>query len=263
VSRALESKPIAVADVHKDIARRLKNCFPWLFRNKKKSIHIWLDALCLPISEGALGIKTPRQGDIKIRDKAIGQMNPIYRHAQRVVLLDREIADLSVKDGLFSILYCKPCYRKQTTCSDCSAKLCRLAAGWLCSAWMSRLWTVQEATLSTQLFWDVPRLRSSWPLARGFLSHRVFTIMIARREIQMRRSERLEDRLKGVIFRDCVMRCKISELGTPSYPIQPQEFTEWLSREQSVRAFQFLRAWNLLLGRSTTNIRDVASVMAM
>ncbi|KAI9066283.1 hypothetical protein FKP32DRAFT_1601861 [Trametes sanguinea] len=80
--------------------------------------HIWMDSLCVP------GVK-------RVRKLAIGLMAQTYQNAQTVVVLDS------------SIQACSP----QATAQ---ARLLHVVT----SAWMHRLWTLQEAMLARQLVFE-------------------------------------------------------------------------------------------------------------
>ncbi|KAL9027239.1 MAG: hypothetical protein Q9196_004213, partial [Gyalolechia fulgens] len=79
-------------------------------------VYFWMDTLCIPV-------------DLEHRDlrlKAIGNMALTYAAAERCLVLDPELQHISMK-GL---------------------ELIQLNAHVLCSLWLTRSWTFQEATLS-------------------------------------------------------------------------------------------------------------------
>ncbi|KAL8995269.1 MAG: hypothetical protein Q9188_006857 [Gyalolechia gomerana] len=79
-------------------------------------VHFWMDTLCIPVD--------PQHYELRL--KAIGNMALTYAAAERCLVLDPELQHISMK-GL---------------------KLTQLNAHVLCSVWLTRSWTFQEARLS-------------------------------------------------------------------------------------------------------------------
>lgn len=79
----------------------------------------WIDTLCVPVKS------------IEGRKAAIRKMHEMYKHAESVLLLDRSLQECSGKAS-------------PTEC------LIRIAM----SSWSSRLWTLQEAALARNIYFD-------------------------------------------------------------------------------------------------------------
>lgn len=90
--------------------------------NPERSHHpqyFWMDTLCVPVSPS------------NIRKQAIISMRSIYSNASRVLILDAEL-------------------RSSTSAASPEEKLSRIA----CSAWVRRLWTLQEGVLAPKLYFQ-------------------------------------------------------------------------------------------------------------
>jgi hypothetical protein len=81
----------------------------------------WMDTLCIPVGES--------EAQVRCKRKAIGQMRKIYEDADRVLVLDDRIQQLSV-----------------------SSPFCDRAISLIVSNWQSRIWTLQEGVMAQQLF---------------------------------------------------------------------------------------------------------------
>jgi len=83
--------------------------------------HFWMDTLCVPVSE-----------ELQVlRDKAIWRMRDVYSLASNVLVLDAELIKSSAErpfEEIFTRIYC--------------------------STWIRRLWTLQEAILNKDLFYQ-------------------------------------------------------------------------------------------------------------
>jgi hypothetical protein len=80
-------------------------------------VYFWMDTLCVPVHNSTL------------RQKAITQMSEIYKSASNVLVLSAELMRYPSLDRSYTEIYT------------------RLS----CSAWLRRLWTLQEATLNRNL----------------------------------------------------------------------------------------------------------------
>ncbi|KAL8707277.1 MAG: hypothetical protein Q9225_007786, partial [Loekoesia sp. 1 TL-2023] len=81
-----------------------------------RPVRFWMDTLCIPVN--------PQHSDLRL--KAIGNMALTYAAAERCLVLDPELQRISMKD----------------------LQLIQLNAHVLCSTWLTRSWTFQEARLS-------------------------------------------------------------------------------------------------------------------
>lgn len=80
-----------------------------------------MDTLCIPVGES--------EAQVRCKRKAIGQMRKIYEDADRVLVLDDRIQQLSM-----------------------SSPFCDRAISLIVSNWQSRIWTLQEGVMAQQLF---------------------------------------------------------------------------------------------------------------
>lgn len=86
------------------------------FSATQRKVHFWLDTLCIPVGD-------ENQGAKKI---SIARMSRIYSEATRVLVLDVDL--------------------QKVTSKDINAE--QLLSRIICSSWMYRCWTLQEASLS-------------------------------------------------------------------------------------------------------------------
>ena len=96
---------------------------PWA-RHGPRDAHrkpkgFWMDTLCVPVGKS----------NVHLRRKAIMQMRKIYEEADRVLVLDNQVQQLSV-----------------------SSPWCDRVVRLIVSNWQSRIWTLQEGVMAQQLF---------------------------------------------------------------------------------------------------------------
>ncbi|KAF7128381.1 hypothetical protein CNMCM5793_003111 [Aspergillus hiratsukae] len=127
---------------------------PW-----RKPVGFWMDTLCVPV--GSAGEE--------MRQKAIQKMRDIYESADRVLVLDGRVEELSISSSIV----------------DRAARL-------IVSNWQSRIWTLQEGVMAQQLFFqfgdgaltlgeladeEVRQRRGSSPGSFHRVSHRLLTLL--------------------------------------------------------------------------------------
>ncbi len=113
-----------VDDVYTAIVRHIKSLAAWIFQGAGQPgrseisppVCFWMDTLCIPVD--------PQHRDLRV--KAIGAMALVYAAAERCLVLDPELQHISMK-GLDAV---------------------QVNAHVLCSTWLTRSWTYQEARLS-------------------------------------------------------------------------------------------------------------------
>ena len=93
----------------------------------KLSPPFWMDTLAIPVSDKASIAEYTPEKFLELKQRAIRQIYHVYNHATRVVVIDKELC--------------------QTQSHDPASIIIQV----LTSAWMRRLWTLQEAFLSRRL----------------------------------------------------------------------------------------------------------------
>lgn len=94
----------------------------------KLSPPFWMDTLAVPVSDQAANAKIKAEKFTELKQRAIRQIYHVYNSATRVIVIDKELCKTPTHE-LASIVIIKI----------------------LTSAWMRRLWTLQEAFLSRRL----------------------------------------------------------------------------------------------------------------
>lgn len=93
----------------------------------KLSPPFWMDTLAIPVSDKGASTKYPPEKFLELKQRAIRQIYHVFNSATRVVVIDKELC--------------------QTHSHDSASMIIQV----LTSAWMRRLWTLQEAFLSRRL----------------------------------------------------------------------------------------------------------------
>jgi hypothetical protein len=225
---------------------------------------IWMDTLCIPVGPADNGMIQ----DVKSR--AINHMAPIYADAAVVYVLDSELQRLSVYTGSHDL-----------TSEEVSATA--LSGYLLCSAWMGRTWTLQEAMLAHDCQYILANcsysLESQWRAQRGQFdwltrlrlifnlhpsksinngaSHEVVSLLAwldsrtqpgsQKRVSPLSRASAEFDRLL------CAHSTRALNLDIHDIRDAPSKS---MNRSSSWRATQFASTWNSLLDRSTTKPED-------
>jgi hypothetical protein len=215
----------------------------------------WMDTFCIPAclaNHDQLGV---------LKSKAISRMAPVYAQANYVLALDSELSTCM-----------------SHSCSGGHNNDDELAGQILCSGWMSRSWTLQEGTLAQScLFkfgnalrkiapttWVHPNVRvTRGPMRRRiFHSHRQVSSGAPTPGVEFQRLR------SSPITREAMRRAEelIKTCGS-----ELQEEKRYLSTAPSntvndlikaSRASQFVKAWNSLLCRSTSQPQDGHGILA-
>jgi Heterokaryon incompatibility protein (HET) len=219
--------------------------------------YFWMDTLCIPAG---------RQDDTYLQDaksKAISRMAPVYARATHVLILDSEL-----ESSTFTRIH-----------ADGSHNDDEVSAHVLCSAWMGRTWTLQEAVLARSCTFQLangPRSLKTDSWIQFFAKDRWSGLTrIFERGGQLQ-EERLDLRSREARrLRTSPLMRHITRLSSqfPALVIRAlQEDKKYLStlastpeRTKAVSALrvpQFIRAWNSLLDRSTTQPEDRHGIFA-
>ncbi|KAL8724156.1 MAG: hypothetical protein Q9181_006956, partial [Wetmoreana brouardii] len=211
-----------IVDFVIDTAERIRNlwnqgiesCGFWARLRKPRSLLFWMDTLCIPIS--------PEHRALRL--KAIGNMAFTYAAAERCLVLDPELQSISMK-GLTSL---------------------QINAHVLCSTWLTRSWTFQEARLSRAWFAQFadgfydPNSR-----ANGALHHRLYSDWI------IDKSDAHE---------------LASEMISWYHDMPAVRQTDMIANQSrrllSDSTYTFITIWNQLVSRSTSKPEDVHGILA-
>jgi hypothetical protein len=217
----------------------------------------WMDTLCIPV-----GVKDDKYVE-EMKSRAISRMAPIYASATHVLVLDSEL-----ENSTSSYVY-----------TDGSHNDDEVAAHILCSAWMGRSWTLQEAVLARTCYFQLasgPRSLSTDSWIDFFSRNRWSGLTRVFERGGQLQEERLDLRSREARrLRGSPLMRHMTRLSSqfPALVIRAiQEDKKYLStvastpeRNKAVAALrvpQFVRAWNSLLNRSTTQPEDRHGIFA-
>ncbi|KAL8743885.1 MAG: hypothetical protein Q9190_003806 [Brigantiaea leucoxantha] len=233
---------------------------PTFFRRSKKSVTFWIDTLCIPVHGGYQSLSMEEVAIMK-RD-AISRMTLTYAGAQRVLMLDSELA-----------------------ATPFSAPVEEVLGRILRSAWIGRCWTFQEMSLAPRLvikmangYFDLerairacleimdPKNPNVWPkFSANYISESQQALVdmteatkpasVHRR--RTRDGKSFDDPFKAkrlALQRWAVARDKASFSDLAFIP------SPFLNR--SLGAAQISYVWNNMMGRSTTQWEDVYGIFA-
>ncbi|KAI4280821.1 MAG: hypothetical protein L6R35_005819 [Caloplaca aegaea] len=179
-----------------------------------RPMYFWMDTLCVPVD--------PQESPL--RRKAIGNMALIYAAGQRCLVLDPELQHISM-DGL---------------------TLTQLNAHVLCSTWLTRSWTFQEAKLSRE--WCAQ-------FEDGLYNPNCTENAALHRRLQN----------DWVLHQDDAHSLASEIIGW--YHDMPAVRQLSITANQSARLLSdatnsFITVWNHLVSRSTSKMEDVHGIMA-
>lgn len=190
----------------------------------KKPILFWMDTFCIPVGDTFSGA----------RDKAINSMAEIYGGARAVLVLDPELQRISV--------------------TKMEAE--QVLAHHLCSPWMSRCWTLQEASLS-----------SSWHVDfKDGVVNMIETMDRLRRKSKIEfliRQGRLESSMKRALVQE--LSSSLVDMGEVRYQRRGRYSRSeiWnLKQLEPFQAYAFAMVWNNFLGRTTSKPEDLHHIFA-
>lgn len=233
---------------------------------------IWIDTLCIPVGPAH---DTHIQ---QVKSQAINHMAPIYAEAAVVCVLDAELQKIKAYHGTHDLA------EDEVAATEVSAML-------LCSAWMGRTWTLQEAAVSSHCRYELANC-SYYPEERWNIQNRQY------REFWSTRLQLMVNSLFGIprynsdSYKVVPLLPWLDPISEPSHrerasplSVARAEFDGMLNtyfaqaldldkeafmnvgsksttKTRYWRGTQFARTWNELLDRSTTKPEDQHSVFA-
>lgn len=96
-------------------------------KRSESSVHLWIDTFCIPANVAASSNEA-QSNQAVLKAKAISLMTPIYARAEKVLIVDSELEQLSHQ----------------------SLSLPELTARLHICGWMGRAWTLQEGSLAVR-----------------------------------------------------------------------------------------------------------------
>ncbi|KAI4190104.1 MAG: hypothetical protein LQ346_004989 [Caloplaca aetnensis] len=209
-------------DVYTAIVRHIKSWAAWIFqgagqpdRSKVSApVHFWMDTLCIPVD--------PQHRDLRV--KAIGAMALVYAAAERCLVLDPELQHISMK-GLDAV---------------------QVNAHVLCSTWLTRSWTYQEARLSRAWYIQfADGLYNPNSAANEALHYRMY---VERHVYRSDAHDLASEMISWYHDMPAVRRTDILE----------NQVSPLLSDSTDA----FITTWNHLASRSTSKMEDVHGILA-
>jgi hypothetical protein len=244
----------------------------WSFWSSAQEL-IWIDTLCIPVGSADNAMIQ------EVKSRAINHMAPIYADASEVYVLDSELQRLNI-------------YTSTHDPAPEEVSATELSGFLLCSAWMGRTWTLQEAMLAQNCQYILANcsycLESQWQAQRGQFDWRTRLRMIFNLHLT-------KSRYNGEFYELNEVVLLLPWLDSRSQPksqkpVSPlsrarAEFDKMLcehsaralnldihdmrettsksmNKSSSWRATQFARTWNSLLDRSTTKPEDQHGIYA-
>ncbi|KAI4252122.1 MAG: hypothetical protein LQ352_004463 [Teloschistes flavicans] len=191
-----------------------RNCLSRSRSTITPPVYFWMDTLCIPVN--------PQHKDL--RQKAIGNMALTYAAAERCLVLDPELQRIEMKE----------------------LTALQLNAHMLCSTWLTRSWTFQEARLSRAWYAQfADGLYNPNSRANGFLHHGLYGNQIIYRSD----AQRLESYMIDWYHKMPAVR-------------QIEITANQKRRLLSDSAQTFITVWNQLCSRSTSKPEDVHGILA-
>ena len=171
----------------------------------------WMDTLCIPV------------GDVykPLQRKAIRKMDFIYSGAESILILDSELRNIMGSD--MSIL--------------------QRRVHMMCSSWMTRCWTYQEARLSRD--WAFPFLDNLYEPVRDYIRERDVKRLIVRSRVVWNDARELQ--LEAISF--------VERL----WPLTNKR----LDADMGDEIIEFISLWQQLSERSTTKLEDLNAIFAV
>ncbi|KAL8965156.1 MAG: hypothetical protein Q9183_004000, partial [Haloplaca sp. 2 TL-2023] len=197
-----------------ELRRVLRRRSSRLANQSSRPVRFWMDTLCIPVH--------PEYKDL--RKKAIDNMAVIYAAAERCLVLDPELQNISMK-GLSTL---------------------QVNAHVLCSVWLTRSWTFQEARLSRAWFAQfADGIYNPNSVANASLHYRMCS--------------------PWNVFRSDERKLA-SEMISWYHDMAPVRQTKMILNQQRRvlldAAWTFIFVWNQLASRSTSKKEDVHGILA-
>ena len=186
-------------------------------------VNLWIDTLCIPVPQSLQSY----------RDKAIDLLPETYSNARTVLVLDPELQSIQHKGVAIELI------------------LARVQS----SPWMSRYWTLREASLSRSLYIQF----ADGALNAGKLLHEAEALV-----------EKLASARPGTgkwerRYLVAELARALLEMDGVCYQSRDQEYRrfDWsLKLLEENQAHSFAQTWNNLLGRDTSRIEDLHQILA-
>jgi hypothetical protein len=200
-------------------------------RWRKRHLSFWMDVYCVPISGDD---QSTRQYQLK--KTAIRLMTPTFLGASNVLVLDSELQQVQ--------------FSRESYCPEDYAPL---TARIMSSTWMTRSWLFQEAVLARKLY---VKLLDCFVKPKEATQGCKTEQGLGRRHVSKasKAMQECDDNLHPVLF-DTKGACDLPRVGSRFV----NEYEGWgISRRDA----QFVRVWNGLLDRSTTQEEDLHGILA-
>lgn len=241
----------------------------WSFWSSPQEL-IWIDTLCIPVGPADNAMIQ------EVKSRAINHMAPIYAEAAIVYVLDSELQRINVYRGSHDLL------PGEVSATEVSGFL-------LCSGWMGRTWTLQEAMLSRHCRYILANcsydLGSRWKIQQGQASQSTRLRLIVNSHFaefryhpdsyevvpllpwfdprsQLKQQKRVSPLSWARAEFDRLLCAHSARALNLDMDDLANATSESMKGYSSWRATQFSRIWNSLLDRSTTKPEDQHGIFA-
>jgi hypothetical protein len=231
---------------------------------------IWIDTLCIPVGpadDAAIH---------EVKSRAISHMASIYADASTVYVLDSELQRLNVYTGTHAL----------PTDEVCATEVSSFL---LCSAWMGRTWTLEEAMMAHNCRYILANcsydLETQWRFQRGqFHWHTRLRLIVNSHLARFGNNRDPYDVMSLLPWLDSRSQPKQQKRVSPLFQARAEfdrllcahsaralnldlhdirdATSKSMNKSSSWRATQFARTWNSLLDRSTTKLEDHHGIVA-
>ena len=192
--------------------------------NRETTVHFWMDTLCVPVDQ-----------DFKAaRHKAIRSMAMIYSRAASVLVIDAQLQSIAVHD----------------------LDPRQIIAYLLCSPWMTRCWTLQEASLSNKWLIDFQdKTINVLKTVRHIEKKAVTKFILSKGNLVSSMNRSLVQDLSRCIY----------EMTEVQYQRQGRYSRSEIWNLKQLEEFQahfFALTWNNFVGRTTSKAEDLHHILA-
>ena len=192
----------------------LQNFDPLAEAKRQRSVIFWMDTLCIPVG--------PAEKDL--RGKAINNMALTYAAAQRCLVLDPELQRISTK-GMSTV---------------------QMNAHVLCSSWLGRSWTYQEARLSRSWFAQfADGLFNPNSVENAALNHVLYC------DWHLAKDDAHELATESIMWYHNMPSMRKTDI-----------YTNQSDQLLNTPLWSFINVWNHMASRSTSKPEDVHSILA-